>query len=91
MLQKYLGPGAGEPRRQKPAGDFQMVLGGLRFTASVKVELQALSSGIPDPERPCSDRGKVSSKSLKVYFRLHASRPFASRSKANGNCHVTSR
>lgn len=45
----------------------------------------------PRPERSCSYRGKVSSKSLKVYFRLHASRPFASRSKANGNCNVTSR
>ena len=43
------------------------------------------------PERPCSYRGKVSSKSLKVYFRLHASRPLASRSKANENCNVTSR
>lgn len=58
MLQKYLGPGAGEPRRQKPAGDFQMVLGGLRFTASVKVELQALSSGIPDQRGPVATGGK---------------------------------
>jgi hypothetical protein len=66
-LRKELIPRAGDLRGQKPAGDSPTSLRGLWLLASMKVELQACLLG---SERPQSYRGTVSSKSLKMYFKL---------------------